>query len=79
MENEVVLHQFPSINDSTVCVRISEFKDKKYIDLRQCFYPKGSQTLTYTRKGLTISADRIKELQKGIQLASDALMRGNKS
>jgi hypothetical protein len=46
----------------TIVVSISEFKGKRYIDVRNWFTPKGTSDLCPTKKGVSIPVERGSEL-----------------
>ena len=71
MEKELV-HQFKNHEDDEVRISIGNYKDKTYVDLRLFFKDKQGE-FAPTKKGLTVPAELISELAKGIEKAAEAL------
>jgi hypothetical protein len=66
-QNEEVVYRFTKGNDSDVCLRLYEFKDRRYIDLRIFFLPKDQDQMIPTKKGIALELAHLRELKKGIQ------------
>lgn len=48
-------------------VSLTEYEGMPFVDIRKCFLKKGDGTLQPTRKGLTLGAKLLRELQKALQ------------
>jgi len=59
-------YQFACGQDAAVYVRVREYKDRKYVDFRVFFPLKETGEMHPTRKGITLSAELLGELKKGI-------------
>lgn len=47
-------------------IHLSSYNNKQYIDLRLWFYPKDSQSLMPTKKGVVIPTEQVGELIDGL-------------
>lgn len=65
MENQLV-YQINRSDSEAIYFTLKEFKSKKYLDLRIYFQPKDLNEMQPTKKGLTVTADLVGELKKGI-------------
>ena len=72
MEDQI-LYQFNRGNDEVVQFRFSEYKQRKYIDLRVFFRLKNEDELRPTKKGITVALDHFSELKKGIMTCEKKL------
>jgi hypothetical protein len=68
-----IIHEFQKNSGEKVVIQFSEYKGKKYIDVR-VFYNAGDgkvEDWKPTKKGITISRDLISELKEGVDKALD--------
>lgn len=75
METQLV-HQFNYGRNDAFYIRLKEYKDKRYIDFRVFFQPKGYPEMVPTKKGLMVNAEFLAELKKGI-LACEKELAGS--
>jgi hypothetical protein len=68
MTNQEVVHVFKKGQDEEVQVSIGEFKNRKYVDFR-IYFPGEDGTKFPTKRGLTLAAELLPELKKGLQAA----------
>lgn len=54
---------------------MKKFRSRYYIDLRIWFREEGKDELIPTKKGISLSADRIPELQEGLDQLSKAVLK----
>ncbi|MBI4395421.1 MAG: transcriptional coactivator p15/PC4 family protein [Candidatus Omnitrophica bacterium] len=73
MENQL-LYEFFRNKDESIQISLSEYKQRKYIDLRIFFKPKGEDGFVASKKGITIAVELLPELKKGISLCEKNLM-----
>ena len=77
MENHLV-HQFNYGQNDAFYIRLKEYKDKRYIDFRIFFLPKGTREMVPTKKGITVNAEFVAELKKGILACEKELAEATK-
>ena len=65
MTNQEVVHVFKKGQEEEVQVSIGEFKNRKYMDLR-VYFPGEDGTKFPTKRGLTLAAEFLPELKKGL-------------
>lgn len=65
MEDQVLYH-FQRSRDEFVYLRLREYKEKKYLDLRIFYQPKDGDEHRPTTKGITLALELLPELKKGI-------------
>jgi hypothetical protein len=61
-----VVYRIAKRQDEEVCISLSEFKDRKYLDVRVYFQPKDSDEMKPTKKGITLDVGLLSELRKGL-------------
>jgi hypothetical protein len=67
MSEEIHLaHSFPRNDEETVQIVLKAYKDRYYIDLRIWFRDEKGEPVP-TKKGVTITAEQLDELQKGVE------------
>lgn len=77
MEDQL-LHQFNYGHNDAFYIRLREYKDKRYIDFRIFFLPKGDSEMVPTKKGLMVNAEFVSELKKGILACEKELAEARK-
>lgn len=73
METQLV-HQFSYGQNDAFYIRLKEYKDKRYIDFRIFFQPKGTDEMVPTKKGITVNAECLTELKKGLLACEKGLL-----
>ncbi|MDP8217343.1 MAG: transcriptional coactivator p15/PC4 family protein [Candidatus Theseobacter exili] len=68
MENEKLIYKFKKNYLEDVCIMMGDYNGKSLIDIRS-FINDGKSEMKPTRKGISIRADLISELRKGIEEA----------
>jgi hypothetical protein len=61
------IYRFSRRPDEEVCVSLSDYKGKRYIDLRLYFTSKEDGELKPTKKGITLDVALYPELEKAIK------------
>jgi len=60
-------------------IRLTEFKGRNFLDIRDFFKPKGSVDFTPTKKGIALEYNKIAELISLIEIAeTEAAKAGQK-
>lgn len=67
METEKIVHSFRRNNDEEVRITLRKYKERVYLDQRIFFEAQGE--FHHTKKGLTLSAEFLPELKRGIDKA----------
>lgn len=63
MENETNIGEFEKHPGTKLIIRLTEWKGKKYVDIREWFADKQDKTKWIpTKKGVSIASDKFSEL-----------------
>lgn len=62
-------------NRDDIRISLSDFKDKKYIDIRSYFEVEKGEDRIPTRKGVTFSVDLYPEFKRAIKALEDTLLK----
>jgi hypothetical protein len=54
-------------------LRVSEFKEKRYIDLRTYYFDEKDETFKPTRKGISVPVELYEDLKAAIAKVEDAI------
>lgn len=67
-----ILHSFPKNSLEEVRSIVTEFKGKKYIDMR-VYYKAEDGSYRPTKKGLTLSPELVPELQEAMRVCMETM------
>jgi len=73
--DDQVLHEFEA-GRHTYRASLSQFRGETYLDLREWYEPEPGQPLKPTRKGISVRAEYLEELQEAVA-ALAAAVKGN--
>ena len=68
-DNSKILATIPRGTTEQLQIALSEFKDKKYLDLRIFYTTDSGETWLPTKKGVTIYPDNLETLKTAIEQA----------
>lgn len=68
-DNSKILAIIPKSATEQLQIALSEFKDKKYLDLRIFYTTDSGATWLPTKKGVTVSPDNLELLKEAIEKA----------
>lgn len=74
MADEKLLTTIPRTATEEIQVKISEYKGKKYLDLRIFYTTDGGATWLPTKKGVAIYPENLNELKAAIETAQKELV-----
>ena len=77
MEEES-LYQFQRKENELVCLRLKEYKRRKYIDLRIFYKPEDDDQMRPTKKGITLAIELLPQLKKGIIVSEQKILNHSK-
>ena len=77
MEEEF-LYQFQRKENELVCLRLKEYKRRKYIDLRIFYKPEDDDQMRPTKKGITLAIELLPQLKKGIIISEQKVLNHSK-
>ena len=67
IERSIITQQaFPTKKGEEIQLCISEYKGRKYLDMRIWFLSKQTNSLRPTKKGINFSADKLQDLQSAL-------------
>ena len=72
MSDKKILATIPRSATEEIQVQLSEYKGKKYLDLRIFYTTDGGATWLPTKKGVAIYPENIELLKEAIELAQKA-------
>lgn len=73
MADEKLLTTIPRTATEEIQVKISEYKGKKYLDLRIFYTTDGGATWLPTKKGVAIYPENLEALKEAIEIAQKEL------
>ena len=70
-----VVYTLPRHEGEEIHFTLSKFEGRYYVDLRLWFQPDPKQEFIPTKKGISIAAERLPELQEGFNQLSQAFAK----
>ena len=74
MSEKKVIATIPRIATEEIQVQLSEYKGKKFLDLRIFYTTDAGATWLPTKKGVAIYPEHLEELKEAIELAQKELV-----